>query len=152
MKSVRLPVRILLGIVAGVCLAHASAPYAVYARVEKVVLEPTADAPQTIQVWGVFSLADPKARNTYLPPARGYLYFRLESNADQGRKEWMDLNNMAGTGRIVGFGNRLFSQARLRKGNEAPRDPDVYDLNIGLTEVRRDTNYPPVRALADFKD
>jgi hypothetical protein len=51
----------------------ASDPTAVYARIDRVVLEPTADAPQRAQVWGVFAMAKPNDRNDYLPPARGDL-------------------------------------------------------------------------------
>jgi hypothetical protein len=152
MNSVRLPARILLGIVACLSIAQASVPFATYARVEKVVLEPNSDSPDTIQIWGVFSLADPNTRNGYLPPARGYLYFKLDSNPAQARKEWKDLKEAAGTGRIVAFGNRFFSKASLRKANEPPKDPDAYDLNIGLSEMRADTQYSYVRALAAFKD
>ena len=36
--------------------SHASDPMAMYARVDRVVLEPNTDSPQRIQVWGVYSL------------------------------------------------------------------------------------------------
>lgn len=154
MKKIRLNLRTLLLIAACSTLAQASAPFAVYARVDKVVLEPNSNAPDTIQVWGVFALADPDSnvRNSYLAPARGYLYFKLAGNPEAARREWMDLKAAAGTGRIVAFGNRHYSKARLRKTNQPPQDPDTYDLNIGLSQVRSDTQYPPVRSLVDYKD
>jgi hypothetical protein len=55
---------------AGATLTHASDPTAVYAKVDRVVLEPNAESPQTIQVWGVFAMAKPDDRNDYLAPAR----------------------------------------------------------------------------------
>src|SRR5882762_2585287 len=48
-------------------VVHASDPTALYARVDKGILEPNADKPQAIQVWGVFSMAKPDDRNDYLP-------------------------------------------------------------------------------------
>lgn len=76
MRATKVLIKWVLVFVAGVVQAHASDPTAVYARVDKVVLEPNPDSPATIQVWGVFSLARPNDRNDYLPPARGYLYFK----------------------------------------------------------------------------
>lgn len=152
MKTIRLPVGVLLIFVASVVLAHASDPTAVYARVDKVVLEPNPDSPETIQVWGVFSMAKPNDRNDYLPPARGYLYFKLAGNKEAARKEWADLKEVAGTSQIVAFGSRYDPQARLRKSGERPENPDPYSTNIGLQKVRSRTNWPPVRALLDYKD
>jgi len=135
-------------------LAQASAHFAVYARVDKVILEPNPNSPDTVQVWGIFSLADARSnqRNTYLSPARGYLYFKLADNPHAARTEWNDLKSQAGTGRIVAFGNRFFSKMRLRKVNEPPKEPDPYDTNLGLQQMRQDTEYPPIRALVNFKD
>jgi hypothetical protein len=122
--------------------------------VDKVILEPNPNSPDTVQVWGVFALADAGSnqRNTYVPPARGYLYFKLADNPYAARTEWKDLKTVAGSGRIVAFGNRFFSKMRLRKSNEPPKEPDPYDTNLGLQEVRQDTEYPPVRALVNYKD
>jgi len=130
----------------------ASDPVAVYTRVDRVVLEPNAEAPQTIQIWGVFAMAKPEDRNDYLPPARGYLYFALPSDARAARAEWADLAQVAGTGQIVAFGSRYDLHARLRRSDEPPADPDRYSLNFGLSKVRRRTDYAPVRALAAFKE
>src|SRR5207245_752697 len=65
---------------------HGSDRTAVYARVDRVVLEPNDDAPEAIHVWGVFSLAKPNDPNEYLPPAKGYMYFRLPSHNTVGRR------------------------------------------------------------------
>ena|SRR5438552_5210942 len=133
-------------------VAHASDPTAAYARVDKVVLTPNPDSPETIQVWGVFSIAKPNDRNDYLPPARGYLYFKLGNNKEASRKEWADLKDIAGTGQIVGFGSRYDAPARLRKANDKPDNPDLFSTNIGLQRIRARTDWPPVRAILDFKD
>ena len=132
-------------------LVHASGPIGVYARVEKVVLEPTAEAPTAIQIWGVFSLMDPRSSNEFLPPAKGYLYFTLPANADMARKEWADLKSIAGSGQIVAFGSGWTMKTHVRKADEKPAVPDVYSLNVGVTRVRPDTPFGPVRALIEYR-
>ena len=131
---------------------YASDPMALYARIDKVVLEPPAGGPETIQIWGVFSLAKPDDRNDYLPPARGYLYFKLAPNPDAARKEWADLKEIAGTNQIVSFGSRYDLRARLRSVDERPENPDPYVVSIGVVKVRGNTAYPPVRALVDYRN
>jgi len=132
--------------------AHASDPMAVYARVDKVVLEPNTDSPRMIQVWGVFAMAKPDDRNDYLAPARGYLYLTLAGDSRTVRAEWEDLKQVAGTGQIVAFASRYELKARLRQADERPASPDAYSVNFGLTKVRGRTDYAPIRALAAFKN
>ena len=132
--------------------AHASDPMAVYARVDRVVLEPNTDSPQRIQVWGVFAMAKPDDRNDYLAPVRGYLYLTLAGDSRTVRAEWEDLKQVAGTGQIVAFGSRYELKARLRQADERPASPDAYSVNFGLTKVRGRTDYAPIRALAAFKN
>ena len=132
--------------------AHASDPMAVYARVDKVVLEPNTDSPRMIQVWGVFAMAKPDDRNDYLAPARGYLYLTLAGDSRTVRAEWEDLKQVAGTGQIVAFASRYELKARLRPADERPASPDAYSVNFGLTKVRGRTDYAPIRALAAFKN
>ena len=123
---------------------------AVYARIDKVVLEPTADAPQRVQIWGVFAMAKPNDVNDYLPPARGYLYFALAANPQAAQKEWADLQSVAGTSQIVGFGSRWDLKTRVRTSDEKPDKADPYALGIGVTKIRR-TDYAPVKALLDAR-
>jgi hypothetical protein len=151
MKAIQPLGRALLIGLAGLALAHASDFVGVYARIDKVVIEPNSDSPERIQVWGVFSLADPGDRQNYLPPARGYLYFTLDRNPQAARTEWNDLKQVAGSGQIVAFGSRGQKQ-RLRKSGEKPESPDPYITNMGLTKVSGKTEYPPVKALLDYKD
>jgi hypothetical protein len=124
---------------------------AVYARVDKVVMEPTADAPERVQVWGVFSMAKPDDVSLYLPPARGYLYFALKGHSQAAAKEWADLQAAASTGQIVSFGSRWELKARVRNADEKPVGPDPYVVSIGLTKVRGNTGYAPIRALLDAR-
>jgi|SRR5262250_824804 len=131
---------------------HASDPVALYARIDRILMEPNTEAALTIQVWGVFAMAKPDDRNDYLPPARGYLYFTLPADARTARAEWADLAEVAGSRQIVSFGSRYEAHARLRRSDERPAGPDRYSLNFGLTKVRGRTDYPPVRALNEFKD
>jgi hypothetical protein len=152
MKPTGLIGAVLLASVVGATLAYASDPTAVYARVDKVVLEPNADSPRAIQVWGVFALAKPDDRNDYLAPVRGYLYFSLAGGSQAARAEWADLKQVAGTGQIVSFGSRYQLKARLRPSAEPAANPDPYSVNIGLTKVRGRTDYAPIRALAAFKN
>src|SRR5690348_7718107 len=66
----------------------------VYARVDKVVLEPNDAAPERVQVWGAFAIASKEDRSTYQPAKRGYLYYALKpGKEDVCRKEWADLSN-----------------------------------------------------------
>jgi hypothetical protein len=152
MKTTDLLAKTLLACVASATLVNASDWVAVYARVDKVILEPGPDAPATIQVWGVFSLAKPDDRNDYLPPARGYLFFEVADKKEAARKEWADLRQMAGSGQIVSFGSRFDLHARLRKAAEPAQHPDPYAVGIGLTRIRGNTEYSPIRALLEYKD
>jgi len=130
--------------------AQASDFTGIYARIDKVVLEPATGSPERIQIWGVFSISDGN-RVTFSAPARGYLYAKLEANAQATLAEWNDLKQVAGTGAIVAFG--LNGRAlKLRKPADKAENPDPYPTNIGVTKVRGETDYPPVKALLDYKD
>lgn len=133
----------------------------IYARIDKVVMEPNEQAPQRIQVWGVFALAEPKDPNDYLPAARGYLYYTLPpglsradgSSAALALREWADLKSVAGTNQIVAFGARWSkspTRVRVRKADERPESPDAYAMDIGLRTITR-TDYAPVRSVIEFK-
>ena len=129
----------------------ASDRIAIYARVDRVVLTPNASAPTTIQVFGVFAMADRKNPSNYQPPVRGYLYFRLPGDEQLARREWADLQSVAGTAQIVAFGNRYTTTARVRPEKESPSAPDLYDVDTGLTKITGRTDYAPIRALVDAR-
>ena len=136
---------------AGAATVYASNPVAVYARVDRVALAPNAQAPDTIQVCGVFSLATPNNGNDYQPPAAGYLYFKLSGDPALARREWADLKEVAGTRQIVAFGSRYQLKPRVRKTEEPPASPDEYATGLGLTKVNGNTDYAPIRALVDYR-
>src|SRR5438128_5582903 len=87
----------------------ASGPVGIYAIIEKVIFEPSEQAPERIQIWGAFAVVDggltqPGATSK---PLRGYLYFKLPDGSAQAaaKTEWTDLKTVAGTGQAIGFGN-----------------------------------------------
>jgi hypothetical protein len=151
-RTVALPLLSLIVIGAAVAALRASDRVAVYARIDKVVLTPDSAMPQTVQVFGVFSLAKANDPNAYEPPARGYLYFTLAGDEALVRREWADLKSVAGTRQIVAFGSRYDFRARLRAEKDPPASPDAYKTGTGVTKVNGQTDYPPVKGLVDFKD
>lgn len=131
---------------------RASDRVAVYARVDRVVLAPDTGQPKTIQVFGVFSVATPNNPNDYQPAARGYLYFTLAGEEALARREWADLEAIAGTRQIVALGNRYTTKLRVRAEKDAPAAPDTYTIDAGLTKINGRTDYAPIKALLDFRD
>ena len=116
----------------------------------KIVI-PNADKLDRIQIWGVFSVADPNKGNSYQAPQRGHLYFKLPSTKEEvARNEWADFKSVAGKREVVGFGNRHLVKLRVRKADEKPKDPDIYQVELGLVKVQPDTDYAPVKALFDY--
>src|SRR6516162_10089380 len=98
--------------------ASASDPTGIYARIDKVVLEPSAEAPERIQVWGTFALAEGRGGDSYSKPVRGYLYYSLvKGKEDMCRKEWADLNKVAGKDQCVAFGSRYRPGGTLHKAD-----------------------------------
>jgi hypothetical protein len=130
---------------------NASDRVGVYARIDKVVFAPDATAPTTVQVFGVFSIARTTNPNDYEPAARGYLYFTLAGDERQVRREWNDLKEVAGTGQIVAFGERLKLKTRVRPDTDAPSGPDAYVTGSGVYKINGRTDYAPIRALADIR-
>ncbi len=113
-----------------------SDPVGVFALVDRVVLEPNDDAPQNIQIWGVFALADRSNANTYLPPQRGYMYYTM-GGEKQGATlaEWRDLKSSTGSNQPIGFSTRYATPGRVRPASQKPGDPDRYTLGFGLVKV-----------------
>jgi hypothetical protein len=117
---------------------RASDPVSVYCIVNKVVLEPSETEPTTIQIWGAFALSGaPFTGNTYGSVQTGYLYYSCPKGRDSVcLSEWGDLKSVAGTGQIVGFGDRYGKTAtRVRKADEKPASPDQYPINTGVVRM-----------------
>jgi hypothetical protein len=109
-----------LGLVMGSALIAAipgarKDPVGVYGVVDRVVFEPDRSAPERVQVWGVFALADGIGlRNgeidriemgRYHPARRGYLYYMVNRRDEAAtRADWSALEALAGTGEAVAFG------------------------------------------------
>ena len=90
--------------------AFASGPLGICAIIERVVFEPSAQAPERVQVFGAFAFYDGifTRPSNFSEPVRGYMYFRLRpgaTDADLVRREWADLASVAGTGEAVAFGS-----------------------------------------------
>ncbi len=116
--------------------APLSDPVGVYASIDRVVLEPNAQDPRAIQIWGVFALSTGQPGDSYQPAERGYLYYSVNArNPRATRAEWSDLRSMAGTGRPLGFGGRYEKLGRVRRPAEAPANPDTYPLGFGLVKM-----------------
>lgn len=120
-----------------------SDPVAVYAVVDKVVLGPNATSPATIQVWGTFSITDQKPGDNYMPAVKGYLYYSINPGNERAtRAEWTDLQGLAGSKAIAGFGAKWqrLAVGRVRCATEAPGQPDVYPLGLGVVKVPEGRN------------
>jgi len=138
--------RIAAGLVMlGACLAlsvalRASDMVGIYGIVEKVVLEPSDAAPQRVQVWGAFALAEGRG-STYQAPQRGYLYYTCPAGQESiCRNEWADLRSLAGKKTGVGFGQRYKPTGRVRGPQEKAASPDTYPIEMGIVKVEGATD------------
>jgi hypothetical protein len=149
LRRVVLPCLFVGALCVGAASARASDPVGIYAAVERVVLAPSETAPERVQVWGVFALADRSHPDNYHEPVYGYLYYNADEKPDLARREWADLKGVAGTGQAVAFGSRYKDKGRVRKATEKPAAPDAYPVAMGVTKVRR-PDYGPVRTLTEI--
>ena len=63
----------------------------IYGIVDKVVFEPDENAPERIQIWGLFVVPVPISSGLYRAPRRGILYFSLPPDRKKNAiKEWAD--------------------------------------------------------------
>lgn len=114
---------------------QASDMVGIYGVVEKVVVEPNDKAPERIQIWGAFAMAEGRG-STYGPAQRGYLYYTCPAGQENVcRKEWSDLKSVAGKGTAVGIGMRYKPTGRVRKADEKVALPDPYPIQMGVLVV-----------------
>ena len=114
---------------------QASDMVGIYGVVEKVVVEPNDKAPERIQIWGAFAMAEGRG-STYGPAQRGYLYYTCPAGQENVcRKEWSDLKSVAGKGTAVGIGMRYKPTGRVRKADEKVASPDPYPIQMGVLIV-----------------
>ena len=84
---------------------QAGGPPPVYVVVDKVVLEPSADAPERIRIEGSFVRLENLQRYEYGKPVQGYVYLSLEAGKEKEcRAEWAKWQKAAGTGKAVAVG------------------------------------------------
>lgn len=141
-------VALALAIVGAAAVLDASDRIGVYALIDKVVYEPSADNPERIQIWGAFAVATRNDRDHYDPVQRGYLYFTAASDKKLARAEWNDLKAVAGRKGIVGFSSRFGQALHVRSTGDTPRTPDTYVLGVGVHRIQPDRDYEPIKALA----
>jgi hypothetical protein len=139
----------------------ASGPIGVYALIDKVVFEPNETAPDRVQIWGVFVIADRQQGTPVSPGKRGYLYFQLPGEgvwrdgvprSEVTRREWNDLKAVAGTRQMVGFGSSwvgtgsaaLAEPYRVRPASESPATPTPYVLNAGVVKLSAGGSYEEI--------
>jgi hypothetical protein len=113
--------------------------------IERVVLEPSAGPPERVQVWGAFTFVVEHSRGQGFTGdagtrSRGYLYFTLPSDrvkVEHARREWADLQSLAGTKQAVAFGyfDRFREPIRIRDASTKPEDPDLYNTDTGMTKL-----------------
>jgi hypothetical protein len=116
--------------------ARASGLIGVYGLIDKVVMEPNVENPERIQV--------------------GYLYYTFSTgDKDLIRREWADLKAAAGTHTVIAFGGwsmrARFFEPRVRKPEDKPEAPDPYIPGAGLSRVRSDTDYAPIKSLLEYR-
>jgi hypothetical protein len=126
----------------------ASDPTGIYARIDKVVLEPKDGAPERIQIWGTFMFAKGRPGDEYEKPARGYLYYAIvKGKEDKCRKEWADLQKVAAKDQCVGLASRYGAKGTLRTTDSKPEKPDAYPLAMGVVKVN--ASNPQAKALME---
>jgi hypothetical protein len=138
----------------------ASGPIGVYALIDRIVFEPNDTAPDRVQIWGAFAIADRERATPVFPARRGYLYFRLPADlpndrvprSEVTRREWNDLKAVAGTGQMVGFGSSWVGTGsgappepyRVRPASESPGVPNQYVLNAGVVKLSASGSYEEI--------
>jgi hypothetical protein len=121
--------------------AWAGGPPPVYVVVDKVVLEPNADAPERIRIEGCFArqteelLREMKEKgipwaSTYSKPVEGYVYMSIEPGKEKDcRSEWAKWQKAAGTGKVVAVGACVVGgslrDVKIRKLDEKTTRPDA---------------------------
>src|SRR5262245_26740490 len=121
--------------------AWAGGPPPVYVVVDKVVLEPNADAPERIRIEGCFVrqteelLRELKEKGlpwekTYGKPVEGYVYMSIEPGKEKEcRAEWAKWRKAAGTGKVVSVGACVIGgsirEVKIRKLDEKTTKPDA---------------------------
>ena len=116
--------------------AWASSPMGVFARVDKVVFEPSEAEATKVQIHGAFALhkGPPSRGFDYSEPMTGYMYLTCPLGMEsECRLQWQDIKGYIGKQQCAGFGQQLRSFGTVRAHNAAPVQPDTYDLGMGVS-------------------
>jgi hypothetical protein len=128
-----------------------NASIGIYAIVDQVTFEPNDVSPHSVRISGIFVVPVPMSSGNYRSPQRGYLYFRIAPGREQAtQRDWSELKTLAGSGKVVGFGQYWVPNADDPQGNphhslevtvHAEGDlatPDIYPLPRlqGVAEVK----------------
>jgi hypothetical protein len=110
--------------------ARAGGPPPLYVVVDKVVLEPSVDAPERIRIEGSFVRVQTPERYEYGKPVSGYIYLSLEAGKEKEcRAEWAKWQKAAGTGKVVNVGScgqaGTFLATPIHKLSEPVNKPDA---------------------------
>jgi hypothetical protein len=121
--------------------AWAGGPPPVYVVVDKVVLEPNADAPERIRIEGCFVRQTEELlrelsekgipwESTYGKPVEGDVYMSIEPGKEKEcRAEWAKWQKAAGTGKVVAVGACVLGGSlhtvKIRKLDEKTTRPDA---------------------------
>lgn len=90
----------------------------IYAIVDNVTFEPNSSSPDFVRISGVFVVPVPMSSGSYRRPQRGFLYFRIAPGKEQAtRRDWSELRTVAGTGKVVGFGQYWVPNSDDPNGN-----------------------------------
>lgn len=129
----------------------ASGPLGIAAIIERVEFEPSAEAPERVQVFGAFAFYDGMTvqAETHASPRAGYMYFKLptDGNTAQIIREWKDLASVAGTGEAVAFGRYGYIgqfEDLSMTGRSAP-GTNAYVLERGISGTGRFAVHPESR-------
>jgi hypothetical protein len=132
----------------------------IYAIVDQVAFEPDAGSPNFVRITGVFVVPVSLSSGSYRSARRGYLYFRITPGTEEStRRDWDELKNFAGSGKVVAFGQYWVPNPNDPQGNPhhslevrvhaesgGPAAPDFYPIPQpgGVTEVKGgDKEYDP---------
>jgi hypothetical protein len=128
-----------------------NASIGIYAIVDHVEFEPRSGMPNSVRISGIFVVPIPMSSGNYGSPQRGYLYFRIAPEAEQAtQRDWSELKDFAGSGKVVGFGQYWVPNPDDPQGNPHHSlevtvhgtgdlaTPDVYPLprSQGVTQVK----------------
>jgi len=129
-----------------------SDPSGVYAVLDRVVLQPNAEAPTSVELHGAFALAEGGRGQYYRAPRIGVLRFQLGKDREASIAQWRELLPLAGTGKIVSFGSR-YEQHADGKATVRVETPDLppaplvpFATGWGVRPLEN-VNYGPAREL-----